>query len=367
MKISNLFRLGKQLFLYWLARRTGFPKTLPTNLTLNVTYRCNSRCLTCNIWKKQADELSLTEWKKIFKNYNSRPFWLILSGGEPFLRRDLVELTRAGYHYLKPAVINIPTNGILYKTIPQKTKKILKNCPHSEIVINFSMDGVGKDHDKIRNTPGNFEKLIKSFQAVKELKRDYTNLTIGLHTVISKYNVKKIPKICDFALSLEPDQYITEIAEQRVELDTQNLDTAPSLKDYSRAIDYVSKKIFQRKFQGLAKATEALRPEYYQLVKKILRQKTQVIPCYAGWASAQISADGEVWPCCVRGDNLGNLRDNDYDFAKIWFSPGTKKVRRSIRNKECFCPLASTSYTNMILSPRSSLGVLKNFYRKAVS
>lgn len=63
----------------------------------------------------------------------------------------------------------------------------------------------------------------------------------------------------------------------------------------------------------------------------------------------QIYADGTVWPCCVRADNLGNLRDHDYDFGKIWFGEKIKEVRRSIRAKECHCPLANASYTNLLL------------------
>ena len=363
MRVKNIFRLGKHLSQYWFARKTGFPKVLPTNLTLNVTYRCNSRCLTCNIWKKQADELTLAEWKKVFKNYNSSVFWLILSGGEPFLRKDLVELVRAGHEYLQPAIINIPTNGILFKIIPQKIKRILKNCPDSEIVINFSLDGVGKDHDKIRGVPGNFEKLMKSFKAVKKLKKKYPNLTIGLHTVISKYNVQNIPQICDFALSQEPDQYITEIAEQRAELGTMGKKITPPLKDYTKAVGHVAQKTGEMETRGLAKITEALRLEYYNLVKNILKQKTQVIPCYAGWTSAQISADGEVWPCCVRGDNLGSLRDSNYNFAKIWFSKKADKIRESIKNKECFCPLASASYTNMLMNLKTGTKLLFNLFK----
>src|SRR5438094_9144209 len=98
----------------------------------------------------------------------------------------------------------------------------------------------------------------------------------------------------------------------------------------------------------MAKVTEAIRVEYYKLVKRILDEKDQVIACYAGWVSAQIYADGTVWPCCVRADNLGNLRNHNYDFKEIWFGEKIKEVRRSIAAKECHCPLANASYTNML-------------------
>jgi hypothetical protein len=73
-----------------------------------------------------------------------------------------------------------------------------------------------------------------------------------------------------------------------------------------------------------------------------------VIACYAGWASAHIYADGTVWPCCVRADKLGNLREHDYDFRRIWFGEKIKEVRRSIAARECHCPLANASYTNLL-------------------
>jgi hypothetical protein len=80
-----------------------------------------------------------------------------------------------------------------------------------------------------------------------------------------------------------------------------------------------------------------------------LDEQDQVIGCYAGWASAQTYADGTVWPCCVRADDLGNLREHNYDFKEIWFGEKIKEVRRSIYEKECYCPLANASYTNMLM------------------
>lgn len=366
MKTSTLFKLGTKLPNYWLGRNLGLTKSLPTSLTVNVSYHCNSRCKTCRITSRIVKELSNEEWRKIFKNYNSEVFWLILSGGEPFLKKEIVEIARAGYKYLKPAVINIPTNGLLTNIIPGKVEEICKACPDSDIVINFSMDGVGHDHDRIRGVPGNFKKLMESYRAVKALKKKYKNLTIGIHSVISVFNFKKIPALCDYALSLEPDQYITEIAEERGELKTLGLNITPLLSEYKKAIDYVSKKVSEHKFKGLSKKTESLRISYYNLVKETLKKKTQIIPCYAGWASGQIGADGEVWSCCVRADNMGNLRSHHYNFSEVWWGKKAKEIRKSIKNKECYCPLASASYTNMLFSPKVAISVAKNFFKPKI-
>jgi hypothetical protein len=126
------------------------------------------------------------------------------------------------------------------------------------------------------------------------------------------------------------------------------LPITPDKEDYAVAIDRLIDYVKSKEFKGLAKITEAFRVEYYELVKHILEEQDQVIDCYAGWASAQIYADGSVWPCCIRADDLGNLRENDYDFARIWFGDKINEVRRSIADKECYCPLANASYTNML-------------------
>jgi MoaA/NifB/PqqE/SkfB family radical SAM enzyme len=335
--------------LYMLNRRFGWPKMLPINLTLSPSPRCNSRCLTCNIWMKREDELTLEEWDRIFQSLGRTPFWFTVSGGEPFMFQDLVPLCQSLYKHCRPGIINIPTNSLMYRIIPRKVEEICRSCPEAQVIINLSLDGVGEKHDHIRGVKGNFEKFEQTYRALREL--DCPNLTIGVHSVLSRFNVDDAPELFEYAFGIAPDSYITEIAEQRVELDTVDLDITPSLDRYSWAIDQLIERVEARQFRGISKVTEAFRVEYYQLVKRILAEETQVIGCYAGWASAQIYANGEVWPCCIRTDNLGNLRDVDYDFRRIWFSSAADRVRTSIYNKECHCPLANASYTNMLMHP----------------
>ena len=333
--------------LFILSRRLGWPRMLPVNLTLSPSPRCNSRCRTCNIWMKREDELSLEEWDRVFQSLGHAPFWVTISGGEPFLFRDLVPLCQSVYRRCRPSIINIPTNSLLCGVIPRKVEEICRSCPDAQVIVNLSLDGVGEKHDRIRGVPGNFDRFERNYRALREL--DCPNLNVGIHSVISRLNVDDAPELFDYALGLEPDSYITEIAERRVELDTMDLDVTPSPDRYSWAIDGLVERVERRQFRGISKVTEAFRVEYYRLVKRILVEETQVIPCFAGWASAQIYANGEVWPCCVRADNLANLRDVGYDFRRIWFSPEADRVRASIRNRECHCPLANASYTNMLM------------------
>jgi MoaA/NifB/PqqE/SkfB family radical SAM enzyme len=345
---QQMIRLFPKIPLYKSFRKTGWPKVLPLNLTLNVTYLCPSRCQTCNIWKKNVLEFTLEEWEKTLKSVGKSPYWLILSGGEPFLRNDLDELCRVAYENCRPKIINIPTNGFLFEIIPGKVEKILAACPDSQLVINLSLDGIREKHDAIRNLKNSFENLLKTYEALRKIKN--RRLTVGIHSVISKLNHKDIPEIYEFVKrELNPDSYITEIAEKRVELDNSTLDVFPDSWQYEEAVNFLIGQMEKEKAKGLSKITRALRKNYYALAKEIIQKEEQVLPCYAGFASAQITADGEVWPCCVRGTSMGSLRENNYDFKKIWFGKKAAEVRKSIKNKECHCPLASASYTNMLM------------------
>jgi MoaA/NifB/PqqE/SkfB family radical SAM enzyme len=296
---------------------------------------------------KRENELTIAEWDKVLRQLGKAPYWFTISGGEPLMYPHVVELAELAYQHCRPGVINIPTNAIL-PIIPDRVERIAKACPESQLIINLSLDGIGAKHDFIRGIAGNFEKFEQRLGQLLGLRTKLPNLTIGIHSVISVFNVNDVGELISYADHSGADQFITEIAEPRVELDTVGLPITPSPEAYAKAIDRLIAYVESKQFKGMAKITEALRVEYYKLVKRILEEQDQVIDCYAGWVSAQIYSDGTVWPCCVRADKLGNLRDHDYDFKRIWFGEKIKEVRRSIAAKECHCPLANASYTNML-------------------
>jgi MoaA/NifB/PqqE/SkfB family radical SAM enzyme len=333
--------------LFKLYRRFDWPRMLPLNITLSPSPKCNSRCLTCNIWMKREDELTLDEWDKVLTSLGRAPYWFTISGGEPLMYPHVVELAQLAYEHCRPGIINIPTNGIL-PNIPERVKRIAQLCPESQLIINLSLDGVGKKHDVIRGIEGNFEKFEKRLDQLLSLRQQLSNLIVGIHSVVSVFSVGHLDELIDYADRSGADQFITEIAEPRVELDTVGLPITPRPEDYAKAINHLISYVEAKQFRGVAKITEAFRVEYYKLVKRILDEQDQVIDCYAGWVSAQIYADGTVWPCCVRADDLGNLREHNYDFKEIWFGEKIKAVRGSIAARECHCPLANASYTNML-------------------
>lgn len=345
----SLKKVAKTIPLLQASYVSGRPLMLPINITVSGSYRCNSRCQTCNVWLLPNDDFTIEEWDKTFQSLGQAPYWFTFSGGEPTLRKDLPEMIASAYRHCKPGIINIPTNGIQDKIIPGRIEQILQACPDSEVIVNLSIDGVGLKHDKVRGVRGNFERSMHTYAAFKELKTRYPNFTLGIHTVISNFNVDTFPELCEFVQrELQPDSYITEIAEERVELDTVGLGITPTVEKYSVAIDVLLDSLRDQQVRGISRVTQAFRRQYYEIVKRTLREHRQVIPCMAGVASAQIAPNGDVWSCCIRAESMGNLRDYDYDFGRVWRSARADEMRRSIKAGECYCPLANASYTNML-------------------
>ncbi|HEY74299.1 MAG: radical SAM protein [Chloroflexi bacterium] len=359
--------LAWRLPAYVLSRRWGWPRLLPMSLTLSLTYHCNSRCATCNVWRKEVEELTVDEWERSLRSLGRAPHWITVSGGEPLLRDDAVEIMRLACEHCRPAIINIPTNGLLPKRIARAVGEVAAACPRTSFVVNLSLDGWGEDHDRIRGVPGNFERALETYHRLRTLKAP--NLTLGVHTVISRFNAHRVPALYTRVQEeLAPDSYITEIAEERVELGTMDADIAPSLEVYKDAIEQVMTRMShpsqaRHPPSGLGRVTRAFRRRYYRLVQQWLQERRQVIPCYAGWASAQISPEGDVWFCCVRAESVGNLREAGYDFGRVWWGERAQSLREDVRAGRCDCPLANAAYTNLLLHPSSLAGVTWDLVR----
>ena len=347
---------------------TGRVFSLPINITVSVSYRCNSRCKTCNVWLLPNDDLVLDEWDRVYESLGKAPYWFTFSGGEPTLRHDLPEMVASAYRHCEPGIINIPTNGIQDKIIPGRIEQVLQAAPKSEVIINLSLDGVGEKHNEIRGVRNNWTRAMSTWGQLKQLKRQYKNLTLGVHTVISNFNVDSFYELCEYVQrELKPDSYITEIAEERVELDTVGLGITPTAERYTVAIDTLLESMRDKKLSGVAEVTQAFRRQYYEIVKRTLREQRQVIPCMAGVASAQIAPNGDVWTCCVRAQSMGNLREHNYDFGTVWRTGKADELRRSIKAGECFCPLANAAYTNMLIHEPTVMKVTAEVARSRVA
>lgn len=334
----NKVNLGAKLPSYYIARNLRLNSPLPINMTLTLTNVCNSRCLTCRKYEmKSNNELTVEEWAKIFTHLPM--FWATISGGEPFLYDDITEVYWHLISLSHPSTVNIPTNGLLGNRVVHKVWEMANMDKKTQLIINISLDHwIPCLNDEIRGVKGYYQKATKTLMDLQKL--DCENLTVGIHTVISKYNVKNIGSISEnlSKLLLNKSHYITEIAEHREELGTMGLDITPTPKDYRTAIKSLNhdKSLIQ-----------SLRNVYYKRVASSMEGNINYVPCYAGYLSGQIASNGGVWHCCLQAKSIGNLRDYDYDMRKLWNNYESQRLREN--NRRCVCPMANAGYTNSIL------------------
>jgi len=348
----------------------------PLNFTFSVTNLCQSRCMTCGIWKlyrdnpvKRDEELRFDEIEKIFSSLG-HVYLFNISGGEPFLRPDLPQIIKSACRYLTPSIIHIPTNAIAVDLVEQKTLEILRIIcdinPAIQLAVKPSLDHIGERHDEIRGVKGNFEKVMTLFQKLKSLQTGFSNLHVELGTVISSWNVNNIEEISGFVAGLDPDSYRNEIAEQRSEMFNREDPVTPGPEAYRNAVNVFLQQMQAKKknkviFQRL---NNAFRLVYYDLAVRIMQERRQVIPCYAGISNAHMTPYGDIWPCCTLGYemSMGNIREHGYDFKALWNSARANEMRKYIRQGNCHCPMANQTYSNILMHWPSMLKAMKHVF-----
>lgn len=359
----RIFYLGPQLISkilsYNLIRKLDFPITKPISLTFVITHKCNSRCKTCNIWKIKSheNELEVWEYEKISKSIG-KIYWITVGGGEVFLRKDFLDIVGVLYKYLEPNFINIPSNGYFYKIIPRKMKNLLKLCPKSVITLNLSLDHIGKNHDKIRGLRNNFKYLMKTLHRLKKIKND--RLILGLHTVISDYNINELEMIYEYAKNL-CDSHIVETVQRRTEFFNEKMKIKTPKEKFVSALNLYLKMDNRKNSKTLL--IESFRREYYKTVIRYLKKGETGINCYAGIASCQVDPYGNVFACPMKNNLLGSFREMNYDFHKIWKSKKAETVRKLIKGSNCMCEVANTNLVNLMINFPSNIKILSSYLR----
>jgi len=138
--------------------------TNPIDCVLAVTYKCNSRCVMCDIWQlKNFPETEIEQYKKLPTSLCD----INISGGEVFLYTKLPELVKLIKERCPKAKIVLSSNGFMSEFIEQQMKKILAIDP--KIGVALSLDGVGEMHEKIRRIPQAFDKVMDTLSRLQAL------------------------------------------------------------------------------------------------------------------------------------------------------------------------------------------------------
>ncbi|MDF1577387.1 MAG: radical SAM protein [Desulfobulbales bacterium] len=335
-------------------------------MTLFLTRRCNARCPFCFYLSSKPSrsdhELSLAEIEKISASLGNL-LWLAFSGGEIFLRDDLVEITELFYRQNKPAIILLPTNGLLAEKIYRDTESILKSCPDSIITVKLSLDGPEDTHDTLRGVKGAFEKVMFCYQALAPLLEKYPNFELGINTVFCAENQNRMAETIKLVKSLKQIKTHT-ISLIRGLVANENLKRV-DLDKYKAAVDLLESNLknpggARYGFSGgRLKAAQDIVQR--RLIHKTATENKPQLPCLAGRLTVVVTETGDVYPCESFTDKLGNVREDGYDLQKILANHRTADALTAITERYCCCTHECYMIMNILFNPAQYPGLLKEY------
>lgn len=296
-------------------------KVYPRLIDFEVTELCNSHCLHCNIWckEKKGDDLTLEQIDTAF----SDPFmkniqYIIVTGGEPSVRKDIIDVYRILHKKCPKATLQLSTNGILRDRVLEIVKTVLTEG--IKLDVGLSLDGYGEDHDKMRGTPGNFSSVDYLIDEFKELKKQFPNqfnFCVGM--TVSDKTVPYFKKLKEY------------VDEKGILLEYAWYQESP----------YYENKNHKVTMNNVIEVVKQLddQPRKESIIREI-EGKSIRYNCWALRDFFVLRSNGDVVPCLTYADKpIGNIKTES--FTKIFTSKKAKFIRKNIVGK---CPGCNNSW-----------------------
>ena len=337
IKKSNILRVLKNLYFF---------KNEPISLVHFITNRCNARCSFCFIDfddpKTFQGELTLEEIDKLTKNLGNSLLNVNLTGGEPFARKDIVEIAKS---YLKNSTVQsiyVTTNASLPDRIKNFAKEISTFSPETELTFQISIDDFPKNHDRVRKIENLFDNCIDSYKILKNFGKKINPVVSITVTHENCDNIKEIFKY------LNNDCKIDSI-KCAIVRDEGVYKTPPEKrKKIFEAYDWLTNEIKEKinKKDILNYNTKSIQGRMHNkkdliswdMGKKMYLTPKYISPCHAGSLFGIITANGKIYPCEILEKKLiGDLRDNNMDFMRIWKSNVAADTKKYILDTKCNC------------------------------
>jgi MoaA/NifB/PqqE/SkfB family radical SAM enzyme len=323
----------------------------PALLNILVTSVCDMRCTHCFFTEQLDDgprkklQMTTREIEMISETLGGNLGVLILAGGEPFTRMDLPEIARAFYTNNRLESIYITSNGQIQKRIFPDVVRILQECPRLNVTVALGIDGLKVQHEKIRQKPGSWDIVIGTARQLQAMKREYPRLDVQTCTCFMNSNQDTIFEWYDFVkYELKPDKvnfnYIRPPAADSKELE---IDGARYARLAAKIDEDSRRGAIKNHYAGdIGFFKAALDVYMHGLIAKTQETQRAQLTCYAGTAGGVIYDEGTV-SSCENLEPVGNLRDFDWNFKKLWLSP-SMQARRKKAADGCFCTHESNCY-----------------------
>ena len=334
-------------------------------MILYVTNRCNFRCEFCFYYAEiekgqKPNELTLQELERL--SQSTGPLvQLSLTGGEPFLRRDLDEIYSMFIRNCQARYITIPTNASLPDQMVRFLETVLPRHPDSYLRLTFSVDGIEDDHDTARSMPGSFEKIRQSYAAVSPLRKRFPNLVLDANSVFTSRSEDKLQDTLRYlAENFEFDNLSVTYA--RGDIRDPSL-LASSEERYIQVNDYLESVRRGKEGRFLYPLWRAVRDVSRENLIRTVFHDEFVTPCVAGRKLVVVGETGEVYPCEILDRPMGNLRDHDFNLPQLMAKSENTELRRWIVESQCKCSFECALGANVVWNKSTYPRMLRSAIR----
>ena len=315
----------------------------PFKITFAVTYACQSGCKHCNIWKrKPSGELTVSEIRKIFRSVPALS-WVDLTGGEPFLRPDLEEITEAVLQECPNlALLHLPTNGLESERIERGVHTILAQGPR-RLILTVSCDGPPELNVALRGHPEAWTASLDTFQRLRSLRSSRFDVLLG--ATLSADNVSEAHRIYSEAKKVIPTLQREDIhwnlAQESPHYygNDQQLDPGRNIAQLKKmrqlAGDDEPVGLSPRKIAAHWNPMRAVDRSYRAHLAAFLDTQRSPVACRSLHSTAFLDPMGVLYPCITWDNPLGNLRENNYDLRRLWSDDKVSATAKEVRSGNC--------------------------------
>lgn len=284
----------------------------PRNAIVAVTLNCNARCTMCDIWQNDMHGEVAPE---VFGRLPASLRDVNISGGEPFLRRDLPEILAAIKRTNPRARLVISTNGFQ----PAKTKQMLPAILAADpgVAVRVSIDGMDGTHDSVRGIPNGFQKCAQTL----DLCREAGIADLGIGFTLLEQNVGELEAVHRFAEERRLQLSITVATDSSIYFGENKESMRPQSSHavrqaFSRVIDTQLRKWdLKENFRGWFNRTLM---EYHESNKRRFT-------CDGASGFFYMDSFANVYLCHILNVRIGNLVQQTWD--ELWSSPEAVQAR----------------------------------------
>lgn len=293
---------------------------IPLNVQLDLTYRCNEKCVHCYLDHNDHGEMTTAEIKHLLDEMaEAGVFVLTMSGGEIFLRRDFFDILEHARRLM--FCVKLKTNAVL---IREREAARLRDLDVESIQISIYSHRP-EVHDAITLIPGS---LKRSINAIRFLKSQ--GLKVIIANVLMTQNMQDYPGVRALAAELGVECTLDP--------------TVTPMMDGNRSVLGLGVDVTTLRDVFRDSALVGNVDEFCAIPAKAGESELDATPCSAGHSACYVSPYGDVFPCVQFPLPTGNVRKQR--FIDIWRHSDEMNDVRSIRVKDLTtCPSCSHAST----------------------